>query len=230
MPNDDQSPPDDLKLKEPDDSKFVTEELAKMQPIIHRLLAGWFIFVGVFAIATILQTWPPGGQQLAPASGDSTKTDTTSVIDTSRGVAPQEAISTSSGTPTPEQRYILVALMFGMLGGASHGLASLMDFRGQRRLFRSWSLWYFAQPFLGGMMAVIFYVVIRAGLLTGTGETATNLINPYGVAAISAIVGLFTDQATNKLSEVFKTLFATKGAARGGQLDQNAPPEDERKP
>ncbi|MDP2885980.1 MAG: hypothetical protein Q8P51_13270 [Ignavibacteria bacterium] len=230
MPNDNQSPPDDLKLKEPDDSKFVTEELAKMQPIIHRLLAGWFILVGVFAIVTILQTWPPGGQQTTPASSVSTKTDTTSVIDTSRGVAPREAVSTSRGTPTPEQRYLLVALLFGMLGGASHGLASLMDFRGQRRLFRSWSLWYFALPFLGGMMAVIFYVVIRAGLLTGTGETATDLINPYGVAAISAVVGLFTDQATNKLGEVFKTLFATKGAARGGQLGQNAPPEDERKP
>jgi hypothetical protein len=230
MPNDDQSPPDDLKLKEPDDSKFVTEELAKMQPIIHRLLAGWFILVAVLTIVTILRTWPPGSQQGASASGVSAKTDTTSNVDTLHSAVSREAVSSSGGAPTPEQRYLLVALLFGMLGGASHGLASLMDFRGQRRLFRSWSLWYFALPFLGGMMAVIFYVVIRAGLLTGTGETATDLINPYGVAAISAIVGLFTDQATNKLSEVFKTLFATKGAARGGQLGQNAPPEDERKP
>ena len=226
MPNTDQSPPDDLRFKESDDSKFVTEDLAKMQPLIHRLLAAWFIVVAVFTIVAVLRTWPPGGQQSAPAPSGISKGDSTSEVDSLRKTASRETVLVNESTATPEQRFLLVALLFGMLGGASHGLASLMDFRGQRRLFRSWSLWYFALPFLGGMMAVIFYVVIRAGLLTGASGTSVDFMNPYGVAAISAVVGLFTDQATNKLGEVFKTLFATSGVDREGKLGQSAPTEE----
>jgi hypothetical protein len=34
-------------------------------------------------------------------------------------------------------------------------------------------------------------------------------VNPYGMVALAGLVGMFTKQATDKLSEVFSTLFKT---------------------
>jgi len=45
-----------------------------------------------------------------------------------------------------------------------------------------------------------------------------SVVNVFGIAAFSALVGLFTDDATTKLSEVFRTMFATIGKPREGQL------------
>jgi hypothetical protein len=44
-------------------------------------------------------------------------------------------------------------------------------------------------------------------LSTTSGDSS---INPYGVAALAGLVGLFSKQASDKLQEVFETLFQTK--------------------
>jgi len=226
MSKDTTQPPDDLKVKELDDSKFVTEDLTKMKPTVHRLLAAWLVLVAAGCIVTIIQIWPlvsstQSNARPTMAQGVTSEADTLAAPDSARS-----AVSETERVSKIDQYYLLIALLFGILGGASHGLASLMDFRGQRRLFSSWSLWYFALPFLGGSLAVIFYVAIRAGLLTGTGEV-TESISIYGVAAFSAIVGLFTDRATNKLKEVIDAILVTKGKPRGGQLTPNPSSSDQ---
>lgn len=211
--------PDDLRKKGPDDSSFVTEELAKMNRWVHRVLAFWFIFLGVTSIWLLFDLWPT---EISKSSADSSR-DTTAVVrvpvlsslhvDSLR----QRSYQLWRSTLNNEQTFFLIAFMAGVLGGAAHGLSSLMDFRGNRRLFRSWTLWYFGQPILGGMMAVIFYIAVRAGLISSSADV--NVFSPFGIAAISALVGLFTDAATIKLAEVFKTIFATSGKPREGQLN-----------
>jgi hypothetical protein len=52
-------------------------------------------------------------------------------------------------------------------------------------------------------MAVITYLILRAGFISGSPTT----INDFGVAGISALVGLMTDEITRKLRDVFDTLF-----------------------
>jgi len=220
MPNDDQSPRDDPQFAGAGEAGFFTEDLARMHPIVHRLLAVWFIAVAVLAIVTIVQIWPtettPKNNQQRVGEGTTVSGDTLAKVDSARLTIAQAKTALS-----PDQKYLLVALLFGILGGTTHGLASLMDFRGQRRLFRSWALWYFALPFLGGMLAMIFYVALRAGLLTGAGDNAAGVISIYGIAAISAIVGLFTDRATNKLKEVIDTLLTTR-VKRGDELTEGS--------
>jgi hypothetical protein len=54
-------------------------------------------------------------------------------------------------------------------------------------------------------LALVFYFVIRGGFLT-TSSGAKD-INPYGIAALAGLVGMFSKQATDKLGEVFSTLF-----------------------
>ncbi len=225
----DQKLPDDLVAKKETDEELVTEEPGKMKPVIHRLLAAWFIIVGALAFGLALRCWPADPNATATAGGakgSSVKSDTLAsraVIVASDTLKNKKLASEQKAEPQQvidAWEVLYLSMLFGILGGAAHGLSSLMDFRGNRRLFRSWSLWYFGRPILGGMMSVIFYVVVRAGFFAASASSKdTNL---YGIAAFSALVGLFTDKATTKLAELFGTMFTTKDTKtqdRDGKLN-----------
>jgi hypothetical protein len=117
---------------------------------------------------------------------------------------------------TREVQLLLLALVAGALGSYVHAIKSLADFIGNRTLTASWFWWYISRPFLGMAMALIFYAVLRAGFLTGTPADA-KVINPFGVIAIGALVGMFADKAAQKLGEIFDTLFKSEDR-RGGKL------------
>lgn len=195
------SPPDTLKRKEPDDKDFVTEKLTRMKPWVHRALAVWLVIIGIGSVIAIIGIWPHL----------------------------KENVSANKDCPvhwlykTSDQVLFILAFLAGIIGSATHGISSLMDFRGNRRLFRSWSLWYFALPIVGGMVAIVFYITVRAGFIAGNGGTET--INPFGIASVSVMVGLFTDKATTKLAEVFDTMFKVTTKPREGALDNSAAKE-----
>jgi hypothetical protein len=107
---------------------------------------------------------------------------------------------------TRELQVVLLVLLAGALGSYLHAIRSLADFIGNRTAMASWFLWYIARPFVGMAMALIFYAVLRGGLLAGTPADA-KVVNPFGVIAISALVGMFADKAAQKLAEVFDTQF-----------------------
>ena len=102
---------------------------------------------------------------------------------------------------------ILVALM-GFLGNMVHIASSFTSFVGNGTFKRSWILWYCVKPFTAAALAIIVYFIIRAGFLSyGTGAAGISL---YGILALSAFTGLFTDSATLKLKEVFEVIFKPK--------------------
>jgi hypothetical protein len=105
-----------------------------------------------------------------------------------------------------ESRLILLVLFTGAFGACMAGLPSLADYLGERKLVESWFTFYLARPFIGGGIAFIFYLVIRGGFLAGTNYDAA-AVNPFGLAAVAALVGMFSDKALLKLGEVFSTLF-----------------------
>jgi hypothetical protein len=106
-------------------------------------------------------------------------------------------------------RLILIAALGGALGAYVHLATSFADYAGNEQLTTNWAWWYLLRPFIGMSLAEIVYVAIRGGLLT-SGSATTGAISPYGVAAITALTGLFSKQATDKLREVFETLFRTE--------------------
>jgi hypothetical protein len=67
----------------------------------------------------------------------------------------------------------------------------------------------------------LFYVVIRGGLFSP--GTYSGDVNPYGIAGLSGLVGMFSKQATDKLSEVFGTMFQTSADAQ--RTDKLNPPQ-----
>ena len=105
-----------------------------------------------------------------------------------------------------EQQLLLLALLAGALGSFLHAIKSLTDFIGNRTLTASWFWWYITRPLLGMAMALIFYSLLRGGFLAGTPADA-KIVNPFGVIAVCALVGMFADKAADKLAEIFDTLF-----------------------
>ncbi|MBN1612743.1 MAG: hypothetical protein JW940_39335 [Polyangiaceae bacterium] len=117
-----------------------------------------------------------------------------------------------------EPRLILLVLLTGALGSYVHAATSFVTYVGNRTLRASWTWWYLLRPFIGMVLALIFYFVIRGGLLSA-GTEATG-VSAFGVAAIAGLVGMFSKQATDKLQELFDSLFRTQ-AGKGDDQRQD---------
>jgi hypothetical protein len=102
---------------------------------------------------------------------------------------------------------LLLALIFGALGSFLHLAKSFATFAGNRALVASWAWWYGLQPLVGMALSVVFYVVIRGSFFASGASPA--MVSPYGIAGVSGLVGMFSKQATDKLNEIFSTLFQT---------------------
>jgi hypothetical protein len=107
---------------------------------------------------------------------------------------------------TEEGRLLLLVILAGALGSYIHAVKSLADFIGNQTLKTSWTWWYITRPFLGSPLAVIFYGALRGGFLVGT-PADVKFVNTFGAFTVAALVGMFSDQATQKLAEIFDTLF-----------------------
>ena len=185
---------------------------------------GLFVYlVAIFSLVVLLiSLWPPP-PTLAINSSASTAASVpgSNAARAAPGPAPKPAAAptassaTSSGDKvltwwfgeiTREVDLLWLVLITGALGSFAYGARSFVDFVGNRALRASWSAWYLMYPFIGAALALIFYLAVRGGFLT---TSAGNDVNVYGLTAISGLVGMFSKQATTKLSEVFGTLFKT---------------------
>lgn len=114
--------------------------------------------------------------------------------------------SESSGAS--ETTLIIIVMLAGALGSYVHAATSFVTYIGNRSLTPSWIWWYVLRPFIGMALALIFYFVVRGGLLSvGAGADG---VNYFGIAAVAALVGMFSKQATDKLQELFDNLFKTE--------------------
>jgi hypothetical protein len=113
-----------------------------------------------------------------------------------------------------DAKLLILVMLAGALGSFIHAATSFGDFVGNKRLTTNWLWWYILKPFIGTVLAAIFYLCVRGGFLSGT--TQADSINLYGITALAGMVGMFSKQATDKLSEVFDTMFKTTPG--GGDL------------
>jgi hypothetical protein len=111
-----------------------------------------------------------------------------------------------------DQQLFVVAGLAGGLGGLIHSARSLYWYVGNRALRRSWLAMYLALPIIGSALAVVFCLILRGGLLTG--EATGAQVNFFGFAAISAMVGLFSPEAAEKLKQIFSTVLAPAESGR----------------
>jgi len=133
----------------------------------------------------------------------------------------------------PDRQMLFTVMMAGALGSLAHSLTSFGDYVGNRELSSNW-IWFFVLRIpIGIAIAVLFYFIIRGGLIIPTVQVqspalssnpsqATLYVNPYSIAAFSALAGMFSRQATDKLAAVFDVVFAMKKPVeREGALGSN---------
>jgi len=105
-----------------------------------------------------------------------------------------------------EMRLIWLVVISAALGSYVHSVTSFASYVGNQTFSGTWIWWYILRTPIGIALALVFYFVIRAGLLSSNSALD---VSPFGVSAIAGLVGMFSKQATDKLREVFDTLFRT---------------------
>jgi hypothetical protein len=154
---------------------------------------------------------PPSGGA-APATSEKPSPSPTPDVSGEIIILPMKLFGGACVQTTFDERLLLLVIVAGMLGAFVHGATSLADYIGNNGFNRSWTWFYVLRPGIGMALALVFYFVIRGGFLSTTG--GAHDINPYGIAALAGMVGMFSKQATDKLSEVFSTLFRSAGDAQ----------------
>lgn len=118
--------------------------------------------------------------------------------------------ATAAGVSPEEARFLITAALAGALGSSIHLATSFVEYAGCSNLVQSWGWWYVMRPGIGSALAIIVYFVLRAGLITGAGQQATANLNPFGIASVAALSGMFSKQALQKLREVFEQICTTR--------------------
>ncbi|HTK77445.1 MAG TPA: hypothetical protein VL371_19430 [Gemmataceae bacterium] len=102
-------------------------------------------------------------------------------------------------------RILAFVMVMGALGSMLYFSASFVSYVGNQTFRSTWFWFYISRPFVGGGLAVIFFFLVGSGFVGG--GDASDLGK---VALISALVGLFSDKAVKKLSDILDTVLATK--------------------
>jgi len=121
-----------------------------------------------------------------------------------------------------EQRLALLVVLSGALGSTVHAATSFSKYLGQHAFYSSWIWWYLLRPFVGGMLALIVYFSIRAGILVNSNGPEN--INLFGILTISALSGMFSRQAIDRLGAVFNRLFSNTTSDPATDGDRNGEP------
>lgn len=180
------------------------------------VIAVILLLFGVILVQNVVGVWPNGRLLGAQASAaDTAATAGAPVQAAVREVAP-DTMRFYLLFPVDEVpdaswdfRLLFITILFGALGSWVHAVSSYVRFTGNRQLVSSWTMWYVMRPLIGAGFAVVFYVVIRAGFAT-TGGANVGALSAYTVGAFGALVGLFTQQASEKLADVFDALFSPR--------------------
>lgn len=174
---------------------------------------------GLALIASLINLWPAIESFTNAAAATSSKSATNTAAAGTPAAATHYTVRLLLGTvkvkTTSGTSLLLVVVITGALGSAIHMLTSFADFVGNRRLFKSWIAWYLLRPVIGAGLAVLIYIALRGGFFSGNLQSGE--VNPYGVAALGGLAGLFSQQAADKLKEVFETLFRVSEGAGDAQ-------------
>ncbi len=176
------------------------------------LLGLLFVIEVVAAIAVLIAVWPDVVK--VPSLG-------TSTTGASTGAASLSSVwifGFNWSKPTADALYLVAVITLGALGSSVQALTSFATYVGNHALRKRWVWWYIARLPIGGVIALVLYLLLRGGLLSVS--TSAKDISPYGIGAVAALAGMFSRQATDKLRELFETLFHTVSDANAARKDK----------
>jgi hypothetical protein len=153
------------------------------------------------------------------------------VMTTRQSEAQTEVGKADEGIPpggATEGTVLTMVILLGALGGTLHLVNSLFKYVGNRQFKRSWILYYLAMPLTGAGLAPVVYLLLRVGIITPSGVSADGSslanLNLMVIYAFALLTGMFSRSATDKLSEIFGTVFRTGSAPTKDALGSKKPP------
>jgi hypothetical protein len=180
--------PDRPAVSAPGSSPLLSES-RPVGPLGTALLGVFLLLLGLLLATALFAVWPAVEQ-------------TTQQDNAQARAEIMFGISVTSGTAL-----IVLVIVASALGSYVHAATSFADYAGNRRLVISWLWWYILRVLIGIALALVFYFAVRGGLLAADATNQT--VNPFGIAALAGLVGMFSKQATDKLDEIFTTAFRT---------------------
>jgi len=103
------------------------------------------------------------------------------------------------------RRLLLIVVLAGALGGQVRSLRSFAWYVGNKELKRSWLPQYILTPFVGAILAIVSYFIIRGAFCPA--NSTVQQINVYGFAGLATLVGIASEPIALKLKQVANTLF-----------------------
>jgi hypothetical protein len=129
-----------------------------LKKAINVAMIFFFMFISVILIFYIIYLWPDG--EIGPKK-------------IFKGI-----------TLSAEQRMLILVALGGALGAFIHISTSFTDFIGNQKLVYSWLPWYIIRPFIGSALAIIFYFLVRGGLIAP--QVADSTVSSSDTSTISA--------------------------------------------
>jgi len=160
--------------------------------VTTQVLGVLLLVAGAVLVYLLIAVWPAVQQATAQQGGGASSTTV-------------KLVGSLRLTLDPDSALLVLVVVTSAFGSYVHAATSFATYVGNRTLAMSWIWWYLLRVFIGVALATIFYLAVRGGFLAAQADTAD--VNPYGIAALAGLVGLFSKQATDKLEEVFTTLF-----------------------
>jgi len=115
-----------------------------------------------------------------------------------------------------DKKIILEASVAFLAAGIGSTVSTMFSFLNHASTNADWKRshvpWYILRPIQGSVLGVIFYWLIRGGLLTILPSDSTQgdlVLDINGLAGMCALVGMFSRRAMIKLRETFQVIFST---------------------
>ena len=120
---------------------------------------------------------------------------------------------------------IILVIVLGALGAQIRCVRSVWWYVGNRGLKRSWVPMYLLSPLVGSMLALVFFLLLRGGFVS-MGESG-QASGEIGLAGASALVGMFSDEASVKFKAIAQAIFSNVEKGRDSEPEKDPEPEPE---
>lgn len=181
-------PPNTGPSQDSDDGK----DLPRWDKAIAALVTAYTMITFLVSLTTLVAIWPTTTSQLS--------------LNSTRTITIPYAISGVKVTLGPETLVVLTMMLAGIVGACLFSFYAVSLHLAYKKDFdHTWLSWYLLRPPMGGGLAFIAYVVIRAGIFSvGSGLQDVNFL---GLAGICFLVGLFTEHFMVRLHSIADSVF-----------------------
>jgi len=115
---------------------------------------------------------------------------------------------------------ILLVIVLAALGAQIRCVKSVWWYVGNRKLKKSWVPMYLLSPLVGSMLGFVFYLLVRGGLVALGGQMETP--SEVALAGASALVGMFSDEASMKFKALAQAIFSSAEKGRDSEPEKDA--------